>query len=164
MSWQEDTIGENPDKKCVDACYACIYVCVEVYSVIPNKMINSFFRSVIILSILYGFVFSGCWEGNQMNHKILDLKENEGIFNHIAYDLEDGLLGNKTQYILGSNCPTKYGQILYFERTKTSFESWEKARSESRKRSEPERWMLSNLCADRHTFWHLELLLEPKIK
>ena len=46
-----------------------------------------------------------------MNHKILDLKENEGIFNHIAYDLEDGLLGNKTQYILGSNCPTKYGQI-----------------------------------------------------
>ena len=58
-----------------------------------DKMKNSFFRSVIIFSILYGLVLSGCWEENQKNHKILDLKENEGIFNHIAYDLEDGLIG-----------------------------------------------------------------------
>lgn len=70
-------------------------------------MIHSFFRSVIIFSIFYGFVFSGCWEGNQMNHKILDLKENEGIFNHIAYDLEDGLLGILVHY--APTIPKKYG-------------------------------------------------------
>ena len=68
-------------------------------------MKNSFFRSVIIFSILFGLVLSGCWEENQKNHKILDLKENEGIFNHIAYDLEDGLMGILVYciYVLGSN-------------------------------------------------------------
>ena len=70
-------------------------------------MINSFFRSVIFLSILYGFVFSGCWEGNQMNHKMLNLKDNEEIFNHIAYDLEDGLLGILVHYT--PTIPTTYG-------------------------------------------------------
>ena len=58
-------------------------------------MINSFLRSVVISSFLYGFALPSCWEGNQINHKILDLKENEGILNHIAYGLEDGHVGKK---------------------------------------------------------------------
>ena len=61
-------------------------------------MINYFSWIVIISSILCAFVSPaspGCWEENQMNHKLDDLKGNVEDFNHIAYGLEEGQVGKK---------------------------------------------------------------------
>ena len=61
-------------------------------------MMNYFSWIVITSSILCKFVLPSspdCWEENQMNHKLGDLKGNDGIFNHIAYGLEEGQVGKK---------------------------------------------------------------------
>ena len=75
-------------------------------------MMNYFSWIVITSSILCKFVLPSspdCWEENQMNHKLDDLKGNEEIFNHIAYGLEEGQVGKKG------------GGEMFFRRFCTSF-------------------------------------------
>ena len=76
----------------------CCFLLSVVSINLLEKMKNYLFLSAIISSILCEFVSQDtphCWEENQRNHKLVDLKGNEEVFNHIAFGLEEGQVGKK---------------------------------------------------------------------